>query len=415
MRLMLDIIRDIFRTLWAHKLRSFLTMFGIAWGVGSLLLLVGLGEGFRSGNRRNFDEIGRDIMFVFPGRAPIVRGSQASGRWYKLTYNDYLDVRNAPHVRSASPVLTRDDIRSVSEYSSGNGQVLGVEPQYHEVRYTPVQYGRWLNVMDETQRRQVAVIGPEIVRTLFPGHPVLGNVILLNGVRFEVVGQLATIGRGDNVADNACIYVPYSIMAMYFPQKWQDHRDALGAIVYQPRVREEHEIARQEVRTIVARNHGFDASDVDSFEEWDSIRTSETVGKIFNAMDMFLGFVGVVTLALGAIGVINIMLISVTERTREIGLRKALGATNRSILFQFFTEGALLTIASGMIGLLFAKVSTALLAGMPAPRGFDPPRIVLSSAVIAIGGLALSGIIAGLYPARKAALLEPVDALRHEA
>ncbi len=415
MRLLLDILSDILRTLWAHKLRSFLTMFGIAWGVGSLLLLVGLGEGFRSGNQRNFDEIGRDIMFVFPGRAPIVRGSQESGRWYKLTYNDYLDVAKASHVRLASPVLTRDDIRSVSDYTSGNGEVLGVQPQYHEVRYTPVQYGRWLNVMDETQKRQVAVIGPEIVHTLFPGRPVIGNSILLNGVRFEIIGQLATIGRGDNIGDNNRIYVPYSVMAMYFPQKWEDHRDALSAIAYQPRVRGEHEIARQEVRVIVARNHGFDASDVDSFEEWDSIRTSETVGKIFTAMDLFLGFVGIVTLALGAIGVINIMLISVTERTREIGLRKALGATNRSILFQFFSEGALLTLGSGIVGLLFAKLSTVLLSGLPAPRGFDPPRIVLSSAVIAIGSLALSGIIAGLYPARKASLLEPVDALRHEA
>ena len=198
----------------------------------------------------------------------------------------------------------------------------------------------------------------------------IGNSILLNGVRFR--GGWATrapIGRGDNVGDNARIYVPYSVMAMYFPQKWEDHRDALSAIAYQPRVREEHEIARQEVRVIIARNHGFDASDVDSFEEWDSIRTAETVGKIFTAMDMFLGFVGIVTLALGAIGVINIMLISVTERTREIGLRKALGATNRSILFQFFSEGALMTLASGMIGLLFAKFSTTLLSGLPAPQG----------------------------------------------
>ncbi len=322
MRLTLDILSDILRTLWAHKLRSFLTMFGIAWGVGSLLLLVGLGEGFRSGNQRNFDEIGRDIMFAFPGRAPVVRGSQESGRWYKLTYNDYLDVSRAPHVRAASPVLTRDDIRSVSDYTSGNGQVLGVEPQYHEIRYTPVLYGRWLNVMDESQKRQVAVIGPEIVHTLFPGRPVIGNSILLNGVRFEVIGQLAPIGRGDNVGDNARIYVPYSTMAMYFPQKWADHRDALGAIAYQPRVRAEHEIARQEVRVIIARNHGFDPSDVDSFEEWDSIRTSETVGKIFTAMDLFLGFVGIVTLALGAIGVINIMLISVTNARARSGCAK---------------------------------------------------------------------------------------------
>jgi putative ABC transport system permease protein len=414
MRLVVDIVGDIFRTLWAHKLRSFLTMFGIAWGVGSLLLLVGLGEGFRSGNQKNFDEIGRDIMFVFPWRTPTVRGSQASGRWYKLTYDDYMELLQAPHIRAASPMLSRDDIRSVSDYSSGNGQVIGIEPQFHDIRFTPIQYGCWINMVDEAQKRQVAIIGPEIVHTLFPGRPVLGSTLLLNGYRFEIVGQLATVGRGDNVGDNSKIYIPYTTMAMYFPLKWNDNKDALTAIAYQPRVREEHETAHHEMRAIIARNHGFDANDADSFEEWDSIRTSESVAKIFNAMDMFLGFVGMVTLALGAIGVINIMLVSVTERTREIGLRKALGATNHGILFQFFIEGAMLTIASGGIGILFAQLATSLLAHMPSPRGFDPPRIVASSAVIAIVSLAAAGIAAGLYPASKAAHLEPVEALRQE-
>jgi len=414
MRTFLDIHREIFRTLWAHKLRSFLTMFGIAWGVGSLLLLVGVGEGFRSGNRRNFDELGQDIMFAFPGRTPIVRGKQQSGRWYRLTYQDYIDISRAPHVRSASPVLQRDDIRSVSEYASGNGVVLGVEPQFRGIRYLPMQQGRWLNPMDEAQHRNVAVVGQEIVRTLFPGRPVVGNALLLNGVRFEIIGVLATIGRGDNVGENSRIYIPYSTMAMHFPLKWANNRGALSFINYQPQIRSEHELARQEVRNIIARNHGFDPSDDDSFEEWDSIRSAEMVGKIFDAMNMFLGFVGLVTLGLGAVGVINIMLISVTERTREIGLRKALGATNRSILLQFFMEGTLLTVFSGAIGIAGAALLMSLLSGLPAPRGFDPPRIVLSSAVVALVSLTLAGIAAGLYPARKAAMLTPVEALRQE-
>ncbi len=168
MRFVLDIFGQIFRTLWAHKLRSFLTMFGVAWGVGSLLLLVGLGEGFRSGNKRGLAEFGEDIMFIFPGRAPVVAGSMNSARNYLLTYQDYADVRKlAPHVRNASPVLSRDDVRAVSEFASANGQIAGVEPQYSQIRYLPLKQGRWLNSEDETQRRNVIVLGDELTRNLF--------------------------------------------------------------------------------------------------------------------------------------------------------------------------------------------------------------------------------------------------------
>src|SRR5512137_2522189 len=141
MRLLLDIFVQMLRTLWAHKTRSFLTMFGIAWGIGSLLLLVGLGEGFRSGNKREMEEFGKDIMFVFPGRAPVVKGSLRSARNYLLTYQDYLDIRHAPYVRNASPVLVRDDVRAVSEFASANGQITGVEPQFDQIRFLPIKQG----------------------------------------------------------------------------------------------------------------------------------------------------------------------------------------------------------------------------------------------------------------------------------
>src|SRR6202051_3577883 len=131
MRSLLDIFAQIFRNLWAHKLRSFLTMFGIAWGVGSLLLLVGVGEGFRSGNKRELAEFGKDIMFIFPGRAPAVQGSMNSSRLYLLTYQDYVDIRKeAPHVRNASPALIRTDVRAVSEFASASGEMPGGEPQF---------------------------------------------------------------------------------------------------------------------------------------------------------------------------------------------------------------------------------------------------------------------------------------------
>jgi putative ABC transport system permease protein len=175
-----------------------------------------------------------------------------------------------------------------------------------------------------------------------------------------------------------------------------------------------HETAKLEVHKVLGRNHGFDASNPDAFDEWDTIRTADNVGKIFDAMNAFLGSVGLVTLALGAIGIINIMLVAVADRTREIGLRKAIGATNGSIMFQFFVEGAFLTLLSGGIGMAFAAGLMSALSTLPSPPGFDPPKLVPSTAALAIGALAIAGVAAGLYPARRAALLQPVEALRKE-
>jgi putative ABC transport system permease protein len=414
MRTLADIFAQIFRTLWAHKLRSLLTMFGIAWGVGSLLLLVGLGEGFRSGNRREMEEFGKDIMFIFPGRAPVVEGSMRSARYYVLTYQDYLDVRSAPYIRNASPVLTRDDVRAVSEFASASGQITGVEPQFSEIRFLPIKLGRWLNNLDEIQKRNVVVLGEEMTRNLFPGRPAVGATIVLNGVRFEVVGILKRVGRGDNNSTNMRAYIPFQVMNMYFPRRGEAQRGAISFVNYQPRVRSEHLLAQMEARKVVARNHGFDYHDDNAFEGWDTIKQSEAIGAIFDAMNVFLGSVGMVTLALGAIGVINIMLVSVTERTHEIGLRKAIGATNGSILLQFFLEGILLTLVSGLIGMGLAGGLMAAMGTVQGPGGFDPPKLVPMTAALAIISLTLAGVAAGLYPARKASMMQPVEALRQE-
>ncbi len=414
MRTVVDIFGQILRNLWAHKLRSFLTMFGIAWGVGSLLLLVGVGEGFRSGNKREMAEWGKDIMFLFPGMAPAVAGQMNSAHSYLLTYQDYRDIRQSALVRNACPVIQRSDIHEVSEFATGSSQIMGTEPQLNDISYLPIKEGRWLNELDGVQRRNVMVLGNELEKTLFPGRPALGAIVLLNGLRFEVVGTVPHIGRGDNNWLNMRGYIPFEVMAANFPLKGENHQGSISFVEYQPRVNSEHAQTLAEVHQIIGRNHGFDPNDQNAFDEFDSIQEAKMIGTIFDVMNMFLGAVGMVTLALGAIGVINIMLVAVTERTQEIGLRKALGATNRNILFHFFLEGLLLTLGSGLLGLLFAAGFMGLMGGIQGPQGFDPPKLVPMSALLAIGSLTLAGVIAGLYPARRAAMLQPVEALRQE-
>jgi putative ABC transport system permease protein len=416
MRLLFDIFGQTLRTLWGHKLRSFLTMFGIAWGVFSLLLLVGLGEGFRSGNKKQFDTLGENVMFIWSGRAPALEGSFTSLRQYYLTERDYNDIlRECRSVGAAAPAISRGDIRAVSDFFQASGQINGVPAKFNQIRYLPIKEGRWLNEMDVAQKRAVIVLGDEVERTLFPGRPSVGSTILLNGVQFEVIGTLKRVGHGDDNDLNLRSFVPFSTMREYFrPLNVGEAPDVISMINYQPKSRAVHELARQEVHQVIARNHGFDPNNVDSFDEWDTVKTVDQIGKIFDAMNAFLGSVGLVTLGLGAIGIINIMLVAVADRTREIGLRKALGATNASIMFQFFVEGAFLTVLSGTLGILAAAGIMAVLSGVSLGEGFDPPKLVASTAALAVTALAIAGVAAGLYPARRAAMLQPVEALRKE-
>jgi putative ABC transport system permease protein len=206
-------------------------------------------------------------------------------------------------------------------------------------------------------------------------------------------------------------------MMELFPFKGQNvPRDALTSIQYQPTNKGDAVAAKAAVHRVIAERHGFDPSLTDAFMEYDTIKEEKMVGAIFDAMDVFLGGVGIVTLALGAMGIVNIMLVSVSERTREIGLLKAIGATKSSILAQFFWEGLLLTGISGLIGIAvsgaFMGLLQALLTGKV--QGFDPPRLVPWSAALALGSLVFSGVVAGLYPASKAASLDPIEALRRE-
>ena len=413
-----DTLGQVFLAIRANKLRSFLTMFGIAWGVGSLLLLVGVGEGFRSGQQKSFASLGNDLIMMWGGNIPAVPGQHTGMRPYYLTVSDAEAIRTqAADVRAVTAFIQNSTINEQSRYDTAGGQVIGAEPNYDVVRFLPIAQGRFLTTGDMSSRSRVIVLGEKSASLLFPGRPALGHYVLLNNTRFRVVGIAAKTGFGNNDSENQQVYIPLSVMLQLFPLEGTDvPLDAVDTIQYQPLNKGDNLAAEHEVHTIIARRHGFNPDAPDVFNEWNTIKSEEMVGKIFDAMDLFLGGVGLVTLGLGDVGIINIMLVSVTERTREIGLRKALGATKRSILFQFFLEGLTLTAFSGAIGIGGSAVFMWILqhAIGDGLQGFDPPRIAPWSAAVALIALSVCGIVAGLYPAAQAAALEPVEALRRE-
>ena len=412
-----DTLGQVFRAIAANKLRSFLTMFGIAWGVGSLLVLVGLGEGFRSGQHRQLSTLGNDLVMMWNGTIPAVANQHTGMRPYQLTMGDAEAVRHLPELRAVTVELNRSDLYEVSQWNNTSSHVTGVEPNYGAVRFIPMATGRFIDDADLVDRRRVVVLGFKTATLLFNGRPALGETIIINGSAFTVVGAVGKISRGNDDFDDQKVYIPVTTMQELFPLKGNNiPQDALTSIQYQPTTRGNIVAAVAAVHRVIAQRHGFDPSMKDAFDEFNTIQEEKMIGAIFTAMDVFLGGVGIVTLGLGAVGIINIMLVSVTERTREIGLLKALGATKRSILSQFFWEGLLLTGLSGLIGIalsagFMALLQMALTDKMP---GWDPPRLVPWSAALALGSLVLSGVAAGLYPASKAAQMDPIEALRRE-
>jgi putative ABC transport system permease protein len=422
-----------FENLRANRLRSFLTMFGILWGMISVVILSATGEGFRRGNEKVLRELGQNIGIVWGGRTSLQAGGERAGRQVFLTVDDARAVAaEASMVEVVSPELERAAVRAKSRYNAASARVTGIEPPYQKIRTIELEYGRQFTWTDERQVARIAIVGYDMADQLFGKRPIVGETLMLDGVPYTVVGKIRKKEQDSNYngPDNNKIFVPFAAMLQDMPRKDAPPGSVSDIVVAPkpwvvaglPRVLNERtgrieDIVwplGQNVREVLAHRHGFDPHDLDAATMWDTSIETLMFGRMIDRMRDFFTIVGIVTLALGGIGVMNIMLIAVKERTREIGVRKALGATTRSIQQQFFMEGFFLTLLSGGAGMLIALALCQLVNMAPMPARFEGMVLSWQAALLSLGTLVAIGIVTSTYPARRAAELPPVEALRFE-
>jgi putative ABC transport system permease protein len=430
---MLESFVQSFENLRANRLRSFLTMFGILWGMISVVILSATGEGFRRGNEQVLRELGQNIGIVWGGRTSMQTGGERAGRQVFLTVDDAKAVAaEASMVDVVSPELEKAGVRAKSLYNAASARITGIEPPYQNIRTIELEYGRHFTWTDEHQVSRVAIVGYDMADQLFGKRHILGETLMLDGVPYTVVGKIRKKEQDSNYngPDNNKIFVPFAAMLQDMPRK-DAPPGSISDIVVAPKPWVLADLPRvlnertgriedivwplgQNVREVLARRHGFDPHDLDAVTVWDTSIETLMFGRMIDRMRDFFTIVGVVTLVLGGIGVMNIMLIAVKERTREIGVRKALGATTRSIQQQFFMEGFFLTMVSGGGGMLLALGLCRLVNLAPMPNRFAGMFLSWQAALGSLATLVVIGIVTSTYPARRAAELPPVEALRFE-
>ncbi len=414
----LEIFRQAFATFRGHKMRTFLTMFGIVWGIASVILLVGLGHGFTVDQKKHMETLGKDLVIVWGGRTSSQIGGLAAGREITLVIDDARLIRDECYlIKNVSPELRRQ-VPEVSAFNSANRGVVGMWPSYQDFRSLKIESGRLITDEDEREGRRVVVLGSAARQQLFSGQPAVGSMVSIKGIPYAVVGVLEKKKQNSNYSgpDNDYLFAPYSSVARDFPppQKPGIVKGYLDDIVFQVADPNTHDEAVTQVRRALGRVHHFEEHDKDALFIWDTMEGAKLLENIFAVVTVFFGCVAVVTLCLGGIGVMNIMLVSVSERTREIGVRKAVGATSADILRQFFAESALLTVVSGGLGLIFGVGTCLGMGQLPLPDFVPHPIISPISVVLSILTLSLITVTAGMYPAQRAAEMAPVESLRYE-
>ncbi|HUJ95650.1 MAG TPA: ABC transporter permease [Terriglobales bacterium] len=413
-----DLIGDVFRTLWAHKLRTFLTMFGIAWGIVSIVLMVAAGEGLRKGQEDQTRALGKDILIVFHGRTSLQAGGTRAGKIVHWQDTDVAAVQSeSPDCEYTIPELEQNDVRAHSNYNNAAFTVTGSYPPFSYIRSIDVGQGRFYNWEDQQEARRVAFLGSDAAKQLFPGRSAIGETLYLNAFPFTVIGVMQQKKQDSDYDgwDTQKIFVPFGTMRRDFPDKPPGTPYTFDQLLVTPHSVEHHEACKGEVRAALARMHRYDPHDKEACPIWDTVQEAKAFRTMTDGMKYFLGAVGLVTLLLGGLGVMNVMMVAVRERTREIGVRKALGAPAHTILRQFFIEALLIALISGGVGLGVAYGLCALVNLLPMPDYFAGLLATWKSGVVASGLLGTTAVLSALYPARQAASVDPIEALRYEA
>ncbi len=408
------------RALTGNKMRAGLTMLGIIIGISTVIILVSVGQGVQSAFAQQMQNIGSNLVFILPGglqqSATTMRSMLRSVNVSSITYGDALALANralAPDVLYVAPEFVANGT-VVFGSESAQTAISGVTASYPAARGFYPEKGAFINSDDLRSRARVAVLGRKVAKTLFPPtvEP-LGQIIKINRVPFRVVGVMQEKGSSAYADDNDVIFVPLTTAQTRLFSGRNLAGDYTASVIYAQAVNESRlEAARDQITRILRQRHGL----IYSTDESDfSVLTQNDVGSALRSLTtvltMFLGLIAAVSLLVGGIGVMNIMLVSVTERTREIGIRKALGAKERDILLQFLMEALVLSLFGGLIGIAIGVMGTV--GASAATQGLSL-HLSLGTILVATGFSTLVGLFFGIYPAFRASRLNPIDALRYE-